>query len=75
MSKLPSIGARELIHVAEKLEFTFDHQKGSHAVFYREADKRRLVVPVHKGHNLKPGTLHAIIEELGVTIDEFDKML
>lgn len=49
MSKLPVVPARDVIRVAEKLGFAFDRQKGSHMVYLRAADHRRLVIPVHKG--------------------------
>jgi len=71
MTKLPSVSAREAIRVAEKLGFIFDRQKGSHAVYYRAIDGRRVVIPVHKGRDLKPGTVRGIIDDLGLTIDEF----
>ncbi len=35
MSKLPSVSAREVIRVAEKLGFAFDRQRSSHAVYLR----------------------------------------
>jgi predicted RNA binding protein YcfA (HicA-like mRNA interferase family) len=57
MTKLPSVSARDYIRVAEKLGFTLDRQKGSHAIYIRKTDHRRLVVPIHKGRDLKPGTL------------------
>jgi predicted RNA binding protein YcfA (HicA-like mRNA interferase family) len=47
MSKLPSVTAREVIRVAERLGFEFDRQKSSHAVYIRTSDRRRLVIPVH----------------------------
>jgi predicted RNA binding protein YcfA (HicA-like mRNA interferase family) len=75
MSRLPSVTARELIRVAEKLGFVFDRQKGAHAVYLRQADRRRLVVPVHKGRDLKPGTLRGLIDDMGLSVDEFAKML
>ncbi|MCK4661053.1 MAG: type II toxin-antitoxin system HicA family toxin, partial [Phycisphaerae bacterium] len=57
MSKLPVLTAREVIRIAERLGFEFDRQRGSHAVYMRASDKRRIVVPVHKERDLKPGTL------------------
>lgn len=75
MSKLPSVPAREVIRVAEKLGFAFDRQRGSHAVYLRVADHRRLVIPVHKGRDLKPGTLRGLIDDMGLTVEEFTAML
>jgi predicted RNA binding protein YcfA (HicA-like mRNA interferase family) len=71
MSKLPSVPARDVIRVAEKLGFTFDRQKGSHAVYLRASDHRRLVVPIHKGRDLKPGTLRGLTDDMGLSVEEF----
>ena len=75
MSKLPSIRARDLAHAAERSGFVFDRQRGSHALYYRESDRRRIVIPMHAGHDLKPGTLRAIITDMGLTVDEFVALL
>jgi len=75
MSKLPSLPAREVIRVAEKVGFAFDRQRGSHAVYLRASDHRRLVIPVHKGRDLKPGTLRGLIDDMGLSAQEFAAML
>jgi predicted RNA binding protein YcfA (HicA-like mRNA interferase family) len=71
MSKLPSVPARDVVRVAEQVGFAFDRQKGSHAVYLRVSDRRRLVIPVHKGRDLKPGTLRGLIDDMGLTVEEF----
>ncbi|NSW92982.1 MAG: type II toxin-antitoxin system HicA family toxin [Firmicutes bacterium] len=73
--KLPVVTAKEVIRVAERIGFVFDRQKGSHAVYYRPSDKRRVVVPVHSGRELKPKTLVGIIADMGLTVEEFRKLL
>lgn len=75
MPKLPSIRARDLVRVAESVGFVFDRQAGSHAVFYRDADKRRIVIPMHGSKDLKPGTLRGIIRDMGLTVEEFAALL
>ena len=35
------------------------------------SDKQRIVIPVHKGSNLKPGTLHGLIDDMGMSVEEF----
>ncbi len=75
MSKLPSLPAREVIRVAEKIGFAFDRQRGSHAVYLRASDHRRLVIPVHKGRDLKPGTLRGLIDDMGLSAQEFVALL
>jgi len=75
MSKLPAIRARDVARVAQSLGFVLDRQRGSHAVYYRGDDKNRVVIPMHGGKDLKPGTLRGIIADLGITPDEFMKLL
>ncbi len=75
MSKLPVVAARDCVRVAQKLGFEFDRQKGSHAVYMRASDKRRLVIPVHKGRDLKPGTLRGLIDDMGLSVEEFVAMV
>ncbi len=73
--KLPIIKARKLVKVAKKLGFELDRQSGSHAIYYRKSDKRRIVVPIHAGKDLKPKTLHGIIKDMGLNVDEFKRLL
>jgi predicted RNA binding protein YcfA (HicA-like mRNA interferase family) len=75
MSKLPVLAARDVIRVAERLGFVFDRQRGNHAVYLRVSDKRRLVIPVHQGRDLKPGTLRGLINDMGLGVEEFIGML
>ena len=71
MPKPPAIRAREVVRVAESIGFIFDRQRGSHAVYYRAIDKRRVAIPMHGTKDLKPGTLRAIINDMGMSIEEF----
>ncbi len=72
--KLPAVTAKELVRVAEKLAFAFRRQRGSHAIYVRASDQARVVIPMHKGE-LKRKTLRAIIQDLGITVEEFHEML
>ena len=73
--KLPIIKARKLVKVAKKLGFELDRQSGSHAIYYRKSDRRRIVVPIHAGKDLKPKTLYGIIKDMGLNVDEFKRLL
>ncbi|MFN5239417.1 MAG: type II toxin-antitoxin system HicA family toxin [Aphanizomenon sp.] len=61
MSNLPSIKAKDFIRVIENLGFYFDRQKGSHAI-YKNTNGLRVVVPIHKVKDFKPGTLMVMIK-------------
>lgn len=73
--KLPQVRSKELVRVAQKLGFEFDRQSGSHAIYYRKSDKRRIVVPIHSSKTLKPKTLFGIIKDMGLEVKEFRELL
>jgi len=73
--KLPVVKAREVARVAVRLGFVLDHQKGSHAVYCRERDNARVVIPMHAGKDLGPKTLAGILEDMGLTAEEFRRQL
>lgn len=72
---LPVVTARDAERVARKLGFVLHHHTGSHAIYYRQSDRRRAVIPVHLGKDLAPKTLRSIIASMGVTVDEFRALL
>jgi len=72
---LPQVKAKDVIRVARKLDFVFDRQSGSHSIYYRERDKRRIVVPVHSGKDIKPKTLYGIIKDMDIEPEEFKELL
>ena len=74
MPKLPVIKTRELIRVLKKLGFFKYHQVGSHAQF-KHPDGRRITVPIHTGKDITRKTLKGIINDLGLSIDEFINQL
>ena len=73
--KLPRIKAKQLIKVAKSLGFELDRQSGSHAIYYRQTDKRRIVVPIHCRKDLKPKTLLGIVKDMGLSVGEFRELL
>jgi len=73
--KLPRVKAKDVVKVAQKLGFVLDRQSGSHAVYYREEDKRRVVIPIHAGKDIKLKTLHGIIKDMGLEPEEFKSLL
>ena len=73
--RLPAVRADDVVRVAKPLGFKFDRQKGSHAVYYREADKSRLVIPMHQGRIIKPKTLAGMVHDIGISIGEFRGLL
>lgn len=73
-SKLPSCRPKDLEQILYKIGFTEDRQRGSHRIFIRKKDKRRVVLPMHN-KDLKPGMLHQTMKDMGLTRDEFQNFL
>ncbi|MGB7417509.1 MAG: type II toxin-antitoxin system HicA family toxin [Thermosynechococcaceae cyanobacterium] len=74
MSDLPSIKAKDFIRVISALGYQLDRQRGSHAI-YKDNSGNRVVVPMHSGKDLKPGTLAGIIKDIGLEKADFFRRL
>ena len=72
---LPAVTADQVVHVAKRLGFRFHRQRGAHAVYYRDKDKARLVIPMHAGKIIRPKTLQGMLNDIGLSADEFRTML
>jgi predicted RNA binding protein YcfA (HicA-like mRNA interferase family) len=68
---LPTISWRKLLKTLNKAGFKIIHQKGSH--IYLTDNKHKITVPRHE--TIKKGTLLAIIQQAGLTKEEFLKLL
>ena len=75
MNRFPAVTAKEVIDVLKQLGFYEHHQKGSHKVFKRENDKRRVVVPFHSGKIIPRKTLKSILFDADITLDHFRELL
>ena len=74
MPKLPVVSGKEVVKALTKAGYRVDHQSGSHIILrHEEAPHRRLSVPNHK--EIAKGTLRAIINDAGLTVDEFVELL
>jgi predicted RNA binding protein YcfA (HicA-like mRNA interferase family) len=57
---------RELMRRLEQDGWTAVRQRGSHRVFRHPVKPGILVVPVHEGQDVNPGTLAAILKQAGL---------
>ncbi|MCX6953878.1 MAG: type II toxin-antitoxin system HicA family toxin [Verrucomicrobia bacterium] len=66
--KLPrDVNGSAAVRALHRLGFVTRRQTGSHVILRQDA--RTVVVPMHKP--IKPGTLRGIVEQAGVTVEEF----
>jgi len=74
MSKLPRRRGRAVLSALKKAGFVVVRTKGSHPIL-KNADGRSTVVPVHAGEHIGPGLLNAILNDVEMTRDEFERFL
>ncbi len=72
MVKLPVLKPKDAIKRFQKLGFVKDRQTGSHVIIYHPKTKQRAVIPLHV-KDLPKGTLKAILNQTGVSVEEFLK--
>jgi len=73
--KFAAVNPDEVIKVLQKIGFRFKRQSGSsHAIYYREIDKKRTNVPIHKGKIIKRKTFKSILSDIGLTVEEFNEL-
>ncbi len=74
MPKLPVVSGIEVVKALRKVGYEPDHQTGSHMILrHKYPPHRRLTVPNHR--EISKGTLKTIIEQAGLTVDEFVSLL
>jgi predicted RNA binding protein YcfA (HicA-like mRNA interferase family) len=73
MPKLPRVSSIRVIKALTKVGFSIDSQMGSHIVLYRQSDRRTVVVP--RRDEVPRGTPRVILDEVGVTVNEFIELL
>lgn len=69
MTSLPAMRPSEVIATLRRVGYAVDHQTGSHTIVYKPGHVP-LSVPLHN-RDLKKGTLHQIIRNAGLTVEEF----
>lgn len=70
---MPSARAREFQKVAAKLGFTYSRTTGSHERWVH-SDGRPVTIPLHGGEEIGPPLFFKILRQLGVTLEEFQRL-
>ncbi len=73
--KLPRVTGREVVRALERAGFVFDRQRGAHVILVHPQRRHRVSVPVHAGQIVKPGTLKGILDDAGLSVEEFIQLL
>lgn len=73
-SKYPVLPPEAIIKALKKMGFYKVSQKGSHAKYKKDGELvRNVIIPMH--NEVARGTLQSILEQAGITLDEFKKIL
>jgi predicted RNA binding protein YcfA (HicA-like mRNA interferase family) len=76
MSRLGPVKARKLQRALAKMGYTLARIQGSHHIYLHPQTLRRTTVPVHGGKGeVPPGTLKAILDDVGLSWEELQEFL
>ena len=73
MSKLPQVSGAEIVRALQQVGFTLRRQHGSHLIIRRDTPFSQTVVPNHR--QVDRGTLRAILRQVGISVEDFTKLL
>ena len=74
MPRLPVCTPTDVIRALQRAGFFLDHSTGSHRYFRHPGRPGIVTVPFHR-RDLKRGTLKSILEQAGLSIEDFIKLL
>ena len=74
MPKLPILSAREVIAALERGGFELEREAG-HTLLVHHQRRRVAAIPRHGGRDVPVGTLRRILNQAGLTPDEFVALL
>jgi predicted RNA binding protein YcfA (HicA-like mRNA interferase family) len=76
MARMPTLRGDEVVRLLRKAGFEVVRIKGSHHVLEHPDDPaRRTVVAVHAGKDIKRGLLHKILNDVGLSAEEFLQLM
>ncbi len=70
---MPSATARQFQGVAARLGFRKTRTTGSHER-WNHPDGRAVTIPIHGGREIGPPLFLKILRQLGIALDEFDRL-
>lgn len=73
--KLPVINSKQLLRALKTGGFVIDRQEGSHiSLIHPDHPELTVTAPYHN-RDLKKGTLHRILDQAGLTVEQLRKLL
>jgi predicted RNA binding protein YcfA (HicA-like mRNA interferase family) len=75
MARLGSYPGMIVVKAFKRAGWIVSRQKGSHVIMEKTGFDVTLSIPVHKGKDVKRGTLRCLITDAGMTIEEFMSLI
>jgi len=75
LPKLPVVSGPEVVRALCRAGYDPFTKEGSHQSLRHRVTGRKVTVPIHAGRDLKPGIVHGILKQVGLTVDEFLELL
>ena len=72
--KLPRIDSSKMLKILNRLGFKVVRQSGSHMIL-RDEKGTRITLPHHSGKILHPKIVKTILNDLGISAEEFNSLL
>lgn len=72
MTKLPIVKSKQVVRALERAGFASRKTKGGHRTYVKGV--LRVTIPYHST-DIKPGTLASIIQQSGMSVEEFLALL
>lgn len=74
MSIIPILAARLVIRKLLRAGFQYAKSHGSHQYYIHPVTKRMTSIPVHGGNTIGRNLLRKIIDQAGITLEQFLKL-
>ncbi len=74
MPPVPSVSGERIVRALERAGFEVARIHGSHYIL-RHPDGRGTTVPVHQGRDVAKGTLRGVLADIGLTVEDFQRLL
>ena len=75
MTRLPVISGKKAVRALERVGFVMVRQRGSHIRMKKATSERMINITIPLHDTLDRGTLKAIINSAGLSVEEFVEML
>jgi predicted RNA binding protein YcfA (HicA-like mRNA interferase family) len=75
MTRLPALTGKAVISALSKAGWAIKSHRGSHVKMVKTGVRNPVIVPVHGGETIPRGTLHNIITDARLTVEEFLRLL